>query len=100
MKVQHTIALLAFVGAVLVTATAPAQQVGTATAVNPESRTTPPGGATTVLKVRAHVVHKEHIKTTSTGSVQLLAIHRKVGQSDLAAMTGVEIAPPAARSSV
>jgi FecR protein len=76
MKAQNTIALLAFAGAVLITATAQAQQVGTATAVNPESRTTPPGGATTVLAVGAHVVHKEHIKTTSTGSVQLLFLDR------------------------
>jgi hypothetical protein len=76
MKLQRTVALLCFAGAALTTATAPAQQVGTATAVNPETRTTPPGGGTVVLKVGAHVVHKEHIKTTSTGSVQLLFLDR------------------------
>ena len=54
----------------------PAQQVGTATAVNPETRTTPPGGATVVLKVGAHVMHKERVKTTPTGSVQLLFLDR------------------------
>src|SRR5579863_5986235 len=53
-----------------------AQQVGTATAVNPETQSTPPGGSTVTLKVGAHVVHKERIKTTPTGSVQLLFLDR------------------------
>ena len=44
MKLQKTIVLL-LAGTALTTATAMAQQVGTATAVNPETRTTPPGGA-------------------------------------------------------
>jgi hypothetical protein len=75
MKLQKTIVLL-LAGTTLTTATAFAQQVGTATAVNPESRTTPPGGSTVVLKVGAHVMHKERIKTTPTGSVQLLFLDR------------------------
>ena len=75
MKLQKTIVLL-LAGTALTTATAMAQQVGTATAVNPETRTTPPGGATVVLNVGAHVVHKERIKTTPTGSVQLLFLDR------------------------
>jgi hypothetical protein len=75
MKLQKTIVLL-LAGTALTTATAMAQQVGTATAVNPETRTTPPGGATVVLKVGAHVMHKERIKTTPTGSVQLLFLDR------------------------
>ncbi len=75
MKLLKTIVVL-LAGTTLTTATALAQQVGTATAVNPESRTTPPGGSTVVLKVGAHVVHKERIKTTPTGSVQLLFLDR------------------------
>jgi hypothetical protein len=75
MKLQKTIVLL-LAGTALTTATAMAQQVGTAAAVNPETRTTPPGGATVVLKVGAHVMHKERIKTTPTGSVQLLFLDR------------------------
>ena len=75
MKLQKTIVLL-LAGTALTTATAMVQQVGTATAVNPETRTTPPGGATVVLNVGAHVVHKERIKTTPTGSVQLLFLDR------------------------
>jgi hypothetical protein len=52
------------------------QEVGTAAAVNPESQSTPPGGATTTLKVGARVVHKERIKTTPQGSVQHLFLDR------------------------
>ncbi len=48
-----------------------AQQVGTATAVNPLSESTPPGGATVPLSVGARIIHKERIHTTSSGTVQL-----------------------------
>ncbi|HEX3937240.1 MAG TPA: FecR family protein [Xanthobacteraceae bacterium] len=48
-----------------------AQQVGTATAVNPLSESTPPGGTTVPLAVGARVIHKERIRTTSSGTVQL-----------------------------
>ena len=64
MKLQKTIVLL-LAGTAMTTATALAQQVGTATAVNPETRTTPPGGATVVLKVGAHVMHKERAARSS-----------------------------------
>jgi len=50
---------------------AAAQQVGTATAVNPLSEGTPPGTATAPLTVGARIIHKEHIHTTPTGTVQL-----------------------------
>ena len=53
-----------------------AQQVGTATAVNPATESTPPGGSTTMLTVGARVVHKERIHTSPTGSVQLLFLDR------------------------
>jgi hypothetical protein len=53
-------------------APAAAQKVGTATAVNPLSESTPPDGTTAPLTVGANVVHKEHIHTTPSGTVQLL----------------------------
>jgi FecR protein len=53
-------------------APATAQQVGTATAVNPLSESTPPGGSTGPLVVGAHIVHKERIHTTPAGTAQLL----------------------------
>jgi hypothetical protein len=51
---------------------ASAQQVGTATAVNPLSESTPPGGTTGPLVVGAHIVHKERVHTTPAGTAQLL----------------------------
>ena len=71
-----TIALLLASTALAHTSPVFAQEVGTAAAVNPESQSTPPGGATTTLKVGARVVHKERIKTTPQGSVQLLFLDR------------------------
>jgi len=53
-----------------------AQQIGTATAVNPSTEGTPPGGSTTTLTVGARVPHKERIHTSSTGSVQLLFLDK------------------------
>jgi hypothetical protein len=53
-----------------------AQQVGTATAVNPAAESTPPGGSTGPLTVGAHVVHKERIHTSSSGSAQLLFLDK------------------------
>src|SRR5271170_1135837 len=61
---------------VLMTLSAAAQQVGIATAVNPASESTPPGGSTVALTVGAHVVHKERIHTTPTGTVQLLFVDK------------------------
>ena len=75
MELEKTIALL-LAGTALITSPVFAQEVGTATAVNPESQSTPPGGSTTTLKVGARVVHKERIKTTPHGSVQLLFLDR------------------------
>lgn len=53
-----------------------AQQVGTATAVNPSSEGLAPGGTTTTLTVGARVLHKERIHTSPTGSVQLLFLDK------------------------
>jgi hypothetical protein len=65
-----------FAGVVLAAVPAVAQQVGTATAVNPTSESTPPGGSTVALTVGAKVVHKERIHTTPSGSVQLLFLDK------------------------
>ncbi len=53
-----------------------AQQIGTATAVNPSTEGTPPGGSTTTLTVGARVLHKDRIHTSPTGSVQLLFLDK------------------------
>lgn len=63
--------IVPLMGAALTAAPVAAQQVGTATAVNPLSESTPPGGTTTPLIVGAHIVHNEHIHTTPQGTAQL-----------------------------
>ena len=80
MTLSKTIAVLA-AGAVLIvtpwlTQSVLAQQVGTATAVNPAAESTPPGGSTGPLTVGAHVVHKERIHTSSSGSAQLMFLDK------------------------
>ncbi len=70
MRAYKIIAVL-LAGAVLTNAPALAQQVGTATAVNPLSESTPPGAATVPLTVGARIIHKERIHTTPSGTVQL-----------------------------
>jgi len=62
---------VAAISAVMGIVPAAAQQVGTATAVNPLSESTPPGGAAAPLIVGAHIVHNERIHTTPNGTVQL-----------------------------
>jgi hypothetical protein len=57
-------------------ALARAQQVGTATAVNPTSESTKPGATTVNLTVGTNIVHKERIHTTPSGSVQLLFLDK------------------------
>src|SRR5689334_622061 len=76
--VHSVIAALAIAAVVAIAGVAPslAQQVGTATAVNPSSEGTPSGGSTTTLTVGARVLHKEHIHTSPTGSVQLLFLDK------------------------
>jgi FecR protein len=70
---RFTVALaVGFSIALFAAASASAQQVGTATAVNPLSESTPPGGTTAPLVVGAHIVHKERVHTTPAGSAQLL----------------------------
>jgi hypothetical protein len=64
--------IVALLAALFAAASASAQQVGTATAVNPLSESTPPGGATAPLVVGAHIVHKERVHTTPAGTAQLL----------------------------
>ncbi len=61
---------------VLTTMPVAAQQVGTATAVNPLSESTPPGASTVALTVGSRIVHKERIHTTPSGTVQLLFLDK------------------------
>lgn len=75
MRVWKSITVLAAT-AVLAALPVAAQQVGTATAVNPLSETTPPGATTVALTVGKRIVHKERIHTTPTGSVQLLFLDK------------------------
>jgi hypothetical protein len=75
MTIRKAIAIV-FASAVLAATPAVAQQVGTTTAVNPTSESTPPGGSTVALTVGARVVHKERIHTTPSGSAQLLFLDR------------------------
>src|SRR6516225_3277775 len=53
-----------------------AQQVGTATAVNPVSEGTAPGGAADKLAGGARVMHNERIHTSPSGSAQLLFLDK------------------------
>src|SRR5258708_24754241 len=76
-------------GAVLAAAPVAAQQVGTATAVNPLSQSTPPGGATAPLLVGAHIVHKERVHTTPAGTGPLLFTDKSA--MSLAPNTGIVI---------
>jgi hypothetical protein len=67
---------LPLAAALVAASPAAAQQVGTATAVNPVSESTPPGGATGNLAVGARVMHKERIHTSPSGSAQLLFLDK------------------------
>jgi hypothetical protein len=53
-----------------------AQEVGTATAVNPVSHSARPGADLVALTVGARIVHKERIETTPSGTVQLLFLDK------------------------
>jgi len=67
---------LPIAAALFATGPATAQQIGTATAVNPVSESTPPGGATGKLTVGARVMHNERIHTSPSGSAQLLFLDK------------------------
>lgn len=60
------------IASLVLTGPALAQDVGTATAVNPLSEGTRPGTSATTLNVGARIIHNERIHTTPTGSAQLL----------------------------
>ena len=75
MPLLKKIAIL-LAGAALVAAPVSAQEIGTATAVNPSSQATPPGGAPSELRVGARIIHKERIQTTTSGSAQLLFLDK------------------------
>ena len=59
-----------------VSASAYADTVGTAGAVNTTSSGTPPGGGARVIEIGTQVVENEKIQTTATGSVQVLFIDK------------------------
>src|ERR1700729_2158592 len=63
-------------GAVLASAAARADTVGTAGAVNTSSSGTAPGAPTRVIEIGTQVVENEKIQTTGTGSVQVLFIDK------------------------
>jgi hypothetical protein len=62
--------------AVLGSAPALAQRVGTASAVNPASTGKPPGGEVRTLTLGAEVMHNERVQTNASGSVQLLFVDK------------------------
>ncbi len=49
-----------------------AESVGAAAAVRPSSTGTPPGGSTRTLEVGTKIVSKERIRTTGSGSLQVM----------------------------
>jgi hypothetical protein len=73
---SRRIIIVLLAGIAMTAIPAAAQQVGTATAVNPLSESTPPGATTVALNVGSRIVHKERIHTTPTGSVQLLFLDK------------------------
>src|ERR1700727_1979451 len=79
MRHPRSLSLLyaASLGAVLaISATARADTVGTAGAVNTSSSGTAPGVPSRVIEIGAQVVENEKIQTTATGSVQVLFIDK------------------------
>lgn len=53
-----------------------AERVGTAGAVNPASRGTPPSAATRIIEMGSQIVRRERIQTSAVGSVQLVFIDK------------------------
>lgn len=53
-----------------------AELVGTAGAVNPASRGTPPSAATRIIEMGSQIVRRERIQTSSVGSVQLVFVDK------------------------
>ena len=73
---RKTITLLLAGTALTTTLPAVAQEVGTATAVNPLSRGAAPSVNLVALTVGARIVHKERIQTSPSGTVQLLFLDK------------------------
>lgn len=78
MRRRRSISPLAAVAlsAVALSAPAHADRIGTAGAVNVSSSGEPPGGAPRVIEIGAQVVENERIRTTNTGSVQVLFVDK------------------------
>lgn len=64
------------VGMTLGSSPAGAQAVGAAAAVKPSSTGTPPGGTTRTLEVGTDIVSRERIRTTGTGSLQVMFLDK------------------------
>ena len=67
---------VAALSAVALAAPAHADRVGTAGAVNVNSAGEPPGGESRVIEIGAQVVENERIRTSDTGSVQVLFVDK------------------------
>ncbi len=75
MKTQRAfaVACIGFATALMLTAgAARSESVGAAAAVRPSSTGTPPGGSARTLKIGTEILAQERIKTTGTGSLQVM----------------------------
>jgi hypothetical protein len=79
MRQRRSICPLLLVAALVAppwSASADAEGIGTAGAVNTRSSAEPPGGETRVIEIGAQVVENERIRTSDSGSVQVLFIDK------------------------
>jgi hypothetical protein len=60
----------------LMPAAARSENVGAAAAVKPSSTGTPPGGATRDLNIGTDIVSRERIRTTQSGSLQVMCVDK------------------------
>lgn len=75
-SVGRSIAAVFAAAALLLPAAGWSQSVGTAAAVKPSSTGTPPGGALRTLEIGAQIVSNERIRTTGSGSLQVMFIDK------------------------
>lgn len=75
-SILQTSIVAALLGVALGSTPSFSQAVGTTGAVNPASTGTPPGGSSRTLEIGADVVYQERIRTTASGSLQVLFVDR------------------------